>query len=571
MAPAARKLFAYMRLFSIISTRFDNFDNTVKTYLQKAMSSIGVNYKSSQIFGVLLNAIKGVMQNAMFYIEDAFTEQNVFTAVRKKSVFNLAKISGYAPFYGQAASGIVTISAINGCAESSNKLYVSDGGALRDTVTGLVYTIMMPVDEYVIDVSKPNAPLELKVAEGSYEYAQFTATGIMFETFDAGVAGLWDDRYVSVEVNGEKCEIITSLYDAGPDDLTCVVTNGYDSLFSVCFGNGVYGKCLSEGDTVRVKYLKHNGSSGNVDETSASPGRFVFDTMVKNSAGEYTDASKYVNIEITAPISGGTNADTINEVRASMGVSSNRAYVSPGDFLAFLKRFSFIGRCDVITAAGSLKVTAVCMKNTNALISDTLDYYNVSKEDMTLTDYEKTIVKTAMENSGKMFAGASFEIADPVIRRFAAVCYVKLNQDATSRDSVTERVRRAFAEYFMAISGSARFIPKSDIISKVVTDCADVVASFDFDFISEANEQAYASGSFVKYKEASDGSRAPVVAAYEPDNTALIDSFGNIQLDSGIETVVLNAGFKYYPNKSDSARNSSDSFTITDAVQVYYI
>lgn len=565
-----------MRLFDIISTRFDNFDNTVRSYLQKAMSSIGVNYKSSQIFGLLLNAIKGVMQNAMFYIEDAFTEQNIFTAVRKKSVFNLAKISGYTPFYGQAAAGVVTISAINGAVYQSGsgapttKLYISDGAKLRDTSTGLVYTIMSPVDDYVIDLSKPNAPHEFKIAEGGYEYAQFTASGFLFETFDVGVAGLWDSGYIEVTVNGEECDILRSLYDAGPDDNACAVMNGYDSLFSLCFGNGVYGKCLEEGDTVRVKYLKHNGSIGNVDNDNVKEGRFVFDTMLKDSAGNYADASKYLTIDISSPITGGTDADTISEVKAGVGITDNGAYVTPASFRLFLKRFNFIGWCDVMTTAGSLAVTALCLKNTDNLISEPSDYYNLSDNDMLLTDYEKTMVKTAMENSGKMFAGGSFDVTDPVIRHFAVVCYIKLASSATERKSVTERVRAAFASYFMSIKQSALFISKSDIISKIMDACSDVITAFDFDFISEANETAYKNGYYIKYNETQDGSYIQAQCAYEPDNTALIDSFGNIQLSAKIEVPVLRAGFKYYPVKDDSAV-SADSVTITDAVQVYYI
>ena len=71
-----------MKIFDVISTSFDRFDNTVNTYLNRALDGIGQN---SQMFNVIFTAIKGIMQNAMFYIEDALTEQNIYTASRKKS------------------------------------------------------------------------------------------------------------------------------------------------------------------------------------------------------------------------------------------------------------------------------------------------------------------------------------------------------------------------------------------------------------------------------------------------------------------------------------------------------
>ena len=55
----------------------------------------------------IFDGIKGVMQNIMFYIEDALTEQNIYTATRKKSIYSLAKISGFEANYGNAAGGVL--------------------------------------------------------------------------------------------------------------------------------------------------------------------------------------------------------------------------------------------------------------------------------------------------------------------------------------------------------------------------------------------------------------------------------------------------------------------------------
>ena len=76
-----------MKLFSIMDTAFSNFDDTVRTYLQKTFNDLGLNYTHNQIFGVIFDGMKGIMQNLMFYIEDAFTEQNIFTAQRKKRAY----------------------------------------------------------------------------------------------------------------------------------------------------------------------------------------------------------------------------------------------------------------------------------------------------------------------------------------------------------------------------------------------------------------------------------------------------------------------------------------------------
>ena len=86
-----------MKLFKTIETSFNNFDATVKSYVTKVFNSLGLQYTHTQLFEIIFETIKGVMQNIMFYVEDAFTEQNIFTASRRKSIFSLAKSEIYLP------------------------------------------------------------------------------------------------------------------------------------------------------------------------------------------------------------------------------------------------------------------------------------------------------------------------------------------------------------------------------------------------------------------------------------------------------------------------------------------
>ena len=82
-----------MKLFKLTETTFDNYDRTVRSYLSKTLNSLGMQYTHSNIFGVIFDGMKGIMQNIMFYIEDALNEQNIFTATRKSSIYSLASIS----------------------------------------------------------------------------------------------------------------------------------------------------------------------------------------------------------------------------------------------------------------------------------------------------------------------------------------------------------------------------------------------------------------------------------------------------------------------------------------------
>ena len=195
-----------MKLFKINETSFDNFDATVRNYLSKTLGAVGKQFSNSQIFGAIFEGIKGVMQNAMFYIEDALTEQNIFTAYRKSTIYSLAKVSGYEPNYGSAASGLINIEIkltnsyvvesnkvnINGQTIDTNKLYIRNGTRIINNTTGLPYTIVLPTDYVVIDLTNPLMTTQLKIVQGVKKSSYYTAKGKLLETIHITTNGLYD-------------------------------------------------------------------------------------------------------------------------------------------------------------------------------------------------------------------------------------------------------------------------------------------------------------------------------------------------------------------------------------------
>ena len=174
-----------MKLFNVIETSYDRYDETIKKYLSNVFGSLGMQYSHSQIFGAVYDGIRGILQNAMFYIEDALTEQNIFTATRQKSVYSLAKISGYEAYYGAAASGTMIGKMLvnNGLQSNLTKIYVKNGTLVSNKNNGMKYSIILPTDYYVFDITKPLTTHEFKIVQGYIAKNTFTAVGDKLETF----------------------------------------------------------------------------------------------------------------------------------------------------------------------------------------------------------------------------------------------------------------------------------------------------------------------------------------------------------------------------------------------------
>ena len=59
-----------------------------------------------------------------------------------------------------------------------------------------------------------------------------------------------------------------------------------------------------------------------------------------------------------------------------------------------------------------------------------------------------------------------------------------------------------------------------------------------------------------------------VKTIYDPESTAGLDGYGNIQLSSKLEMPLLHGGFKYYTNKESGDKTSSVRM---ETVQILFI
>ena len=527
-----------MRLFEILKTSYENFSETMQDFLNKSFGGLGQAYSQSSIFGSILEGIKGVMQNMMFYIEDAMTEQNIFTATRKKSIYSLAKISGYDAYYGAAASGTVLIS--NKISNSTDKIVIEDECQLMNDSTGVTYSVDLPVDSMVIDMSKPLVTHSISILQGTWKRATATAKGEPLETIEAEVNSLYDINHMKVYVNGERWSISSCLYDMIEDEHSCVVKNGYDGGFSVMFGNGYHGHNLNEGDQITVKYISHDGSLGNISPSDDVT--LKFKSSVRNSIGDLVEANDLLNITITSYICGGTDADTIANVKELVGMNSRSLVLASEDnFKMFLKRFSFVGQFNLMSSRNSTKITCIAFSKFKDHLSTPSDYLKLSKESMLLTDNQKSMIIQALEQSNKAFVATSLAFVDPIIRRYSIMCYIKLST-STIKDSIKNSITNVISNYFMSLPTDTLFISKSELIS-YVTENTNGLLSFDLDFISEADEIARYRGYWNKkelhFTSSKDLSYVDVRTIYDKSDMIGLDEVGNIRLKTNLEMPII--------------------------------
>ena len=556
-----------MKLFNLNQTTFENFDSSVNNYLSKAFGSLGIQYSDNQIFKVIFNGIKGIFQNIMVYIEDAFTEQNIETATRKKSLYSLAKLSGYEAYYGSAATGIISANLISNTNlnESLRKIYINNHSYIQDLNNGMTYIIYLQTDRYVFDINKPLMNYDFKVVQGVFNTSTYSAQGTTLETIHLTINGLYDKNYIKVYVNNKEWQQVSNLYDMTQDGEEYILSIGFENELDISFGNGVYGKLLSEGDNIKIEYITHNGEEGNVTNLNDT---FKFVSNGYDYNGDSIDLNNYIKLNIENYISGGTNSDSVSTVRSMIGYNSrSNVLASIDNYILFLKHFSFLGNFNVWSEENSSTLMINGITNRLNNITDLKEYEEVIDSELILSDQQKQNILTVLNNSNNTFAGININFVDPIIYQYAIIAYVKL-EDSYYKDIVEVNIQNSILKYFSTKNFNISFIAKSDIL-KYILDNVNHIKSLTLEIISQKNEEANKNGYYYKYNTTVYNNKVNYIKkryGYEVGNPVGLDSIGNISLDSKLYMPLLRGGFVYYPDKNNTTNQST-----IDTVNIIFI
>lgn len=545
-----------MKLFSLLDIQYSRFTESIKKYLSKTLSSSNESFGNNTVFGQLINVLSGVVQNIMLYIEDALTEQNKYTAQRKKSIYGLAALSGYNASYGKASGVQLKMSFVPTNTRYLN-IIINNHERLTCTQNGLQYNIILPQESILMSIEKDNSHKYLYAVQGKFETQQFISNGGKFYTKNFKFLGNMDTDYMTVKINNEVWEYCPSIYDMNPDgkQFTYKVSNinGIDLIF----GNDVYGRSLKEGDRIEVTYLVHDGELGNMDSLKET--YFVFDNDLKDINGEIIDGNSIFNVTFAVkdPITAGTNSESIDQVKQMIGYNSRSLVLaSPENYKNLISKFSFCGYNRTWSDRGSMNINSLILKNYKQLLKSNSDYFNLQESDFILTEQQKQSIINHIDKNGYQMAGVNYNIYNPEICKYMMYIYITLKDKTYDKDFISEQIRNLIGEFFGNINSDI-FIPKSDIIHLIKSNI-DSIDSVNVYFLSEKNETALINRNYVNiihkydYNTGTYITKTEDVYLYDGENPNLgLDEHGNILLSDNYSFPVLMGGWSYLNSEKE--------------------
>lgn len=545
-----------MKLFSLLQTKYNQFDSAVKSYLSQILSKNNTVYGNNTIFGQLINVLGASIQNIMLYIEDAMVEQNKYTAQRKKSIYGLAALTGYNPSLGQAASVALSISYIPTNTESLN-IIINNKESLTCTQNGLQYCIILPQEAIMMSIEKDNNTRYVTAVQGRFESQSFVSSGGKYYVQNFNFVGNLDTKYLTVKINNEPWEYVDSFYDMVPNGKQWTYKISPVGGVDIIFGNDIHGKSLSNNDTIDVEYLLHDGEVGNLDVNIET--YFIFDKQLKNINNDDVDGNEVFNVTFANldSITSGSNSESIEQVRNMIGLNSRSLVLAnPDNYKALLNRMSFCGYNRTWSEQGSMVINSIIMRNYKLLLNEEKTYFDLNESDFKLTDSQKTSIQNYIQSSGNQLAGMTYNIFDPELCKYVLYVYLKFGSKSYDKDYIENSIRTLIADFFSNVQSDI-FIPKSDIINLLKNNITGL-DGIDVYFLSEKNETAIQKRQYVKNEYKFDPSKnkyiktTQTVYLYDGENPNLgLDEHGNIYLDSDEQFPVLMGGWDYLNKDGD--------------------
>ena len=555
-----------MQLFKLKNIQFNAILQDIKQFLSKSIGG-NTNIGQSSVFGQLLTVISAVAHNIMAYIEDAMVEQNKYTAQRKKSIYGLAAQSGYQPSTGRAA-GVWLQIASKPANETGLDVVVFDRARLICTQNGLYYVVVLNSPSITLSADNATGTQYIYAVQGRMETQRFVSTGGDLYAQNIPFVGYIDVQYLKVYINGELWEQSASLYDMTPDSKEYYIRFNPVTGLDIVFGNDVHGRPLQQNDVIEVTYLLHDGEGGNLEVDDNT--YFIFADTLTDTSGEHVNANSTFRISFATKdsVASGSNSESTAVTKQMIGFNSRALVLADSNnFRNFLSKYSFVGYNRTWSEKGSMVINSMVMQNHKLHMSRGSDYFELTDQDFLLTPLQKASIKNAINSSGQLLAGCTFNMIDIDLAKYALYVYVKLSDANISHEYTSTQIRQYVGE-FMSNTSSDSYIPKSDII-KVIKDNVSGIDGINVYIISEDNEKAIMDGEYTdktyRYNQ-STGTytiNETNIKVYPGDNPSLgLDPHGNILVDKDNQFPVLMGGWQW--------KTEDGSIVTTEPITIIY-
>lgn len=329
---------------------FDQIRSSIKDHLRANTTFTDFDFEGSN-FSVLIDILAYNTYITAYNTNMVANEAFIDSATIRENVVSAARNIGYVPQSRKAAKANISF-ALSGISTNTKTATVKAGIVCTGNLDNTTYIFSIPED-ITVGVSNGSASFNnIEIYEGTYLTKFFDV-----DTYQPNQKFIIPNPYVDVstirinvtsgpnDTTKDEYVAVDNIVGINSESQIFLIQEVSDEKYEIFFGDGVFGKKLSNGDRINVSYIVTNGSAGNGASNFTFSGEIV--------GNDNTNISNKIGVVVTNQASdNGDSIQSIDSIRyyAPRLYASQHRAVTANDYEAILP--SIFPNIESVTAYG---------------------------------------------------------------------------------------------------------------------------------------------------------------------------------------------------------------------------
>tara|TARA_Y100000768_G_scaffold377552_1_gene350903 strand:- start:7193 stop:9346 length:2154 start_codon:yes stop_codon:yes gene_type:complete len=343
-----------MALQQFTNLNFEDIKTSIKDYLRQNSNFTDMDFEGSNL-SVIVNLLAYNSYTTAYNTNAVVNETFIDSATLRENVVSLARNIGYVP-RSKRASRMLVDYGITGITTTTKTITFEPGFIGNGSVSNINFLFSIP-EKVTGTASDGIASGTIEVFQGQYLQSNFTVNNSLpnqrYILPNNGV----DTSTIRVKVREnnssdtlEEYKLVDNIIGITSTSNIYLIQETTDEKYEVLFGDGIFGKELSNGNVIEISYIKTEGKEGN------GVSRLSFSGTITNE-NNATETEINGDLVPQFPSQNGDDIEDIKSVRyyAPRLYSSQHRAVTANDYEAIVP--SVYPNIESISAFGGEELT----------------------------------------------------------------------------------------------------------------------------------------------------------------------------------------------------------------------
>ena len=309
---------------------FDQIKTSIKDYLRANSTFTDFDFEGSN-FSVLIDTLAYNTYITAFNSNMIVNESFLDSATLRENVVSLARNVGYVPRSRSAAKATVSFNIAS--SSTSAQIVLKAGLVCVGAVDNTSYTFSVPEDITRNNVNGSASFDNIEVYQGIYLTKEFVVDNSTNQRFILNNPNI-DTNTIVVKVGTREYKQVDNIFTVDSNSEIYLLQEIADEKYEILFGDGIIGKKIETGTTVKVSYITTDGEDGN------GPSLFSYSGTTTDSNDILVTPSGTVSVSTVNRAEGGSSIESIDSIKyfAPRVYSSQYRAVTARDYEAIIQK-----------------------------------------------------------------------------------------------------------------------------------------------------------------------------------------------------------------------------------------